>query len=233
MISRSARCPGVNGSTGPRSSASASAPTSSATTRSGPGTTSIPIQGDWRGPIFEGYLILAGWAAVTSQRDARADGRRQHVPEPGADGEDGDDARPHEQRAGDPRHRRRLVRARARGLRDRVRVGLRRAARPGSTRRSSSCATMLRDGPATARGPRYHAASVRNDPPPIQTRLPILIGGDGEKKTLATVARYADVVEHRRRHRVRPAQGRGPPALVRDGSDATSPRSSGRSAWAW
>ena len=26
-----------------------------------------PIQGDWRGPIFEGYLILAGWAAVTSR----------------------------------------------------------------------------------------------------------------------------------------------------------------------
>ena len=25
-----------------------------------------PIQGDWRGPIFEGYMILAGWAAVTS-----------------------------------------------------------------------------------------------------------------------------------------------------------------------
>ncbi len=51
---------------------------------------------------------------------------------------------------------------------------------------------MLRDGTAPARGPRYHAASVRNDPPPIQPRLPILIGGDGEKKTLATVARYAD-----------------------------------------
>ena len=26
-----------------------------------------PIQGDWRGPIFEGYLTLAGWAAVTSR----------------------------------------------------------------------------------------------------------------------------------------------------------------------
>src|SRR5439155_1300847 len=26
-----------------------------------------PIQGDWRGPIFEGYLTLTGWAAVTSR----------------------------------------------------------------------------------------------------------------------------------------------------------------------
>jgi len=26
-----------------------------------------PIQGDWRGPIFEGYLTLTGWACVTSR----------------------------------------------------------------------------------------------------------------------------------------------------------------------
>ena len=38
----------------------------------------------------------------------------------------------------------------------------------------------------------YHAKGVRNDPPPIQAHLPILIGGNGEQKTLATVARYAD-----------------------------------------
>jgi alkanesulfonate monooxygenase SsuD/methylene tetrahydromethanopterin reductase-like flavin-dependent oxidoreductase (luciferase family) len=51
---------------------------------------------------------------------------------------------------------------------------------------------MLRDGMATARGKRYHAVDVRNDPAPLQPRLPILIGGGGEKKTLQTVARYAD-----------------------------------------
>ncbi len=38
----------------------------------------------------------------------------------------------------------------------------------------------------------YAARSVRNEPPPIQRRLPILIGGAGERKTLATVARFAD-----------------------------------------
>jgi F420-dependent oxidoreductase-like protein len=53
-------------------------------------------------------------------------------------------------------------------------------------------AQMLRDGQGTARGRFYHATNVRNDPPPVQRRLPILIGGDGEKKTLHTVAKYAD-----------------------------------------
>jgi alkanesulfonate monooxygenase SsuD/methylene tetrahydromethanopterin reductase-like flavin-dependent oxidoreductase (luciferase family) len=51
---------------------------------------------------------------------------------------------------------------------------------------------MLRSPTATARGGRYHAVDVRNDPPPIQARLPILIGGSGERKTLRTIARFAD-----------------------------------------
>jgi alkanesulfonate monooxygenase SsuD/methylene tetrahydromethanopterin reductase-like flavin-dependent oxidoreductase (luciferase family) len=51
---------------------------------------------------------------------------------------------------------------------------------------------MLRRGEATARGEHYHAVGARNDPPPLQERLPILIGGVGEKKTLRTVARFGD-----------------------------------------
>ncbi len=51
---------------------------------------------------------------------------------------------------------------------------------------------MLRSPSATARGDRYHATDVRNDPPPLQAHLPILIGGSGEQKTLRTIARFAD-----------------------------------------
>jgi alkanesulfonate monooxygenase SsuD/methylene tetrahydromethanopterin reductase-like flavin-dependent oxidoreductase (luciferase family) len=40
----------------------------------------------------------------------------------------------------------------------------------------------------------YHAHEVRNDPPPVQSKLPIVVGGGGEKKTLRIVARYADAM---------------------------------------
>jgi len=51
---------------------------------------------------------------------------------------------------------------------------------------------MLRGEAPTAAGGRYHAHEVRNDPPPIQAALPLLIGGGGEQVTLKLVARYAD-----------------------------------------
>jgi alkanesulfonate monooxygenase SsuD/methylene tetrahydromethanopterin reductase-like flavin-dependent oxidoreductase (luciferase family) len=38
----------------------------------------------------------------------------------------------------------------------------------------------------------YQARSVRNDPPPIQERMQLLVGGGGERRTLRIVARYAD-----------------------------------------
>jgi alkanesulfonate monooxygenase SsuD/methylene tetrahydromethanopterin reductase-like flavin-dependent oxidoreductase (luciferase family) len=51
---------------------------------------------------------------------------------------------------------------------------------------------MLRGETPTASGPRYHARSVRNDPLPLQERLPLLIGGGGEHVTLKLVAKYGD-----------------------------------------
>ena len=42
-------------------------------------------------------------------------------------------------------------------------------------------------------GGRYSFDHLRHQPQPLQPRLPIMIGGSGEKKTLRTVARYADM----------------------------------------
>jgi alkanesulfonate monooxygenase SsuD/methylene tetrahydromethanopterin reductase-like flavin-dependent oxidoreductase (luciferase family) len=51
---------------------------------------------------------------------------------------------------------------------------------------------MLDGAQPTATGPRYAATDVRNDPPPIQAHVPILIGGSGREVTLKLVARYGD-----------------------------------------
>ena len=51
---------------------------------------------------------------------------------------------------------------------------------------------MLHGEEPTAEGPRYAARKVRNDPMPIQERLPLLIGGGGEQVTLKLVAKYGD-----------------------------------------
>ena len=63
--------------------------------------------------------------------------------------------------------------------------------------RGAECAAIMRamlDGtPYTAEGGRYRTDAVRNDPPPVQAHLPILIGGGGKKVTLKLVAKYADM----------------------------------------
>lgn len=45
----------------------------------------------------------------------------------------------------------------------------------------------------SAPGGRYQFDDLRHNPLPVQPHMPIMIGGSGEKKTLRTVARYADM----------------------------------------
>ena len=150
-----------------------------------------PIQGDWRGPIFEGYMTLAGWAAVTRRATLGLMVGANTFRNPA------------------------LVVKTVTAL-DHMSAGRAILGIGGAWFETEHKAfgidfgsgfgerldwldeavplmrDMLRNGEGTARGPRYKARSVRNDPPPVQDRLPILIGGSGERKTLQTVARYAD-----------------------------------------
>ena len=51
---------------------------------------------------------------------------------------------------------------------------------------------MLHGEEPTLDGRYYHVDHARNDPPPVQKRLPLLVGGQGPKVTLRLVAKYAD-----------------------------------------
>jgi len=52
---------------------------------------------------------------------------------------------------------------------------------------------MLDGRTVTQEGRWVSGRDLRNDPPPLQARLPLVIGGSGEKRTLRIVARDADV----------------------------------------
>jgi alkanesulfonate monooxygenase SsuD/methylene tetrahydromethanopterin reductase-like flavin-dependent oxidoreductase (luciferase family) len=150
-----------------------------------------PIQGDWRGPIFEGYLTLAGWAGVTERVTlglmvganpfrnpalvAKMVTTLDHICGGRAILGIGGAwfGREHEAYGIDF----------GSGFGERL---------DWLDEAVDLMHQMLRGGEGSARGPRYHAERVRNDPPPLQEHLPILIGGSGERKTLRTVARYAD-----------------------------------------
>jgi F420-dependent oxidoreductase-like protein len=52
--------------------------------------------------------------------------------------------------------------------------------------------TMLREERTTFEGTHYRVVDAPCEPKPLQQPLPFLIGGGGEKRTLAIAARYAD-----------------------------------------
>lgn len=149
-----------------------------------------PIVGSHEGPIFEGWMTLAAWAALTERiRIGLMVG-----------------ANPFRNPA--------LVAKMATALdhisggrailgigaawfaREHKAFGFEFGASPGERLRWLDEAVRIMRGMLHGEQPsgeRYYATSeVRNDPPPIQKHLPILVGGGGERKTLRIVAKYAD-----------------------------------------
>jgi alkanesulfonate monooxygenase SsuD/methylene tetrahydromethanopterin reductase-like flavin-dependent oxidoreductase (luciferase family) len=59
---------------------------------------------------------------------------------------------------------------------------------------AATVARGLLDGATVTHDGRWiRAAAMRNDPPPLQPRMPLLIAGNGEKRALRIVARFADI----------------------------------------
>jgi alkanesulfonate monooxygenase SsuD/methylene tetrahydromethanopterin reductase-like flavin-dependent oxidoreductase (luciferase family) len=150
-----------------------------------------PIRGDERGPSFEGYLTLAGWAGLTERVTLGHMVTANPLRNPAMVAK--------ALTTLDHMSNGRIVLGIGAGwnVAEFEAFGL----EPGATMGEridwlDEAVELMRamfDGrQASARGPHYLARSVRNDPPPIQPRLPILIGGKGKQKTLRTVARFAD-----------------------------------------
>jgi alkanesulfonate monooxygenase SsuD/methylene tetrahydromethanopterin reductase-like flavin-dependent oxidoreductase (luciferase family) len=149
-----------------------------------------PIVGSHEGPIFEGWLTLAAWAEATERAQiglmvgantfrnpalvAKMASTLDHISAGRAVLGIGGAWFETEHRAyglefgGSPGERLRWLEEAVKIMR-----GMLRGERPS--------------------GERYYSAhEVRNDPAPVQDRLPIVIGGGGERRTLRIVARYGD-----------------------------------------
>jgi alkanesulfonate monooxygenase SsuD/methylene tetrahydromethanopterin reductase-like flavin-dependent oxidoreductase (luciferase family) len=150
-----------------------------------------PIVGSDRGPILEGYLTLAGWAQATSRirlglmvganpfRNPALVAKMVTTLDHISNG------------------RMYLGIGSAWFETEHVAFGLDFGESPGERLRWLAEALpvmrgMLHGETPTAAGRYYHMKDVRNDPPPVQAQLPLLIGGGGEKVTLKLVARYGD-----------------------------------------
>jgi alkanesulfonate monooxygenase SsuD/methylene tetrahydromethanopterin reductase-like flavin-dependent oxidoreductase (luciferase family) len=149
-----------------------------------------PIVGSHEGPILEGWLTLAAWAEATERARiglmvgantfrnpalvAKMATTLDHISRGRAILGIGGAWFETEHRA----------------------YGLRFGGSPGERLRwLEEAARIMRgmlDGETPSGERFYEVSQVRNDPPPVQERLPLLIGGGGERKTLRIVARYAD-----------------------------------------
>ncbi|MDP8904674.1 MAG: LLM class flavin-dependent oxidoreductase [Chloroflexota bacterium] len=150
-----------------------------------------PIVGSDRGPIFEGYLTLAAWAQATERTTTGLMVGANPFRNPALTAKM---ATTLDHISGGRAY---LGIGAAWFETEHRAFGLEFGSSPGERLRWLAEALpvmrgMLRGEEPSAAGPRYRVERVRNDPPPVQQPMPLLVGGGGEKVTLRLVARYAD-----------------------------------------
>jgi alkanesulfonate monooxygenase SsuD/methylene tetrahydromethanopterin reductase-like flavin-dependent oxidoreductase (luciferase family) len=149
-----------------------------------------PIVGDHEGPIFDGYLTLAAWAEATERvtvglmvgantfRNPAVVAKMATTLDHISNG------------------RAILGIGGAWFETEHVGLGIEFGGSPGERLRWLDEAVQIMrgmlDGVRPSGSEFYTARDALNLPAPVQARLPILVGGGGERRTLRTVAKYAD-----------------------------------------
>jgi len=150
-----------------------------------------PINGATDGPIFEGYLTVAGWAAVTSRIPIGLMVTANTFRNPALVAKM---ATTLDHMSGG---RMVLGLGSAWFEEEHTAYGIEFGPWVGARLDWMDEAAMIIRGMLDGTRPSgrrfYDMKAVVNEPRPVQAHLPLLIGGGGEKKTLATVARYADI----------------------------------------
>jgi alkanesulfonate monooxygenase SsuD/methylene tetrahydromethanopterin reductase-like flavin-dependent oxidoreductase (luciferase family) len=150
----------------------------------------VPLDGDPKGPMFEAWELLAAWGALTTRvrLGTLVTGNTYRHPPVLA------------KMVATLDHitngRAILGLGAAWHAEEHAMYGLRFPSVGGRLARMDEAARVLRlllDQPvASFTGKHYVLKDAVAEPKPVQKRLPILIGGGGEQKTLRTVAKYAD-----------------------------------------
>jgi alkanesulfonate monooxygenase SsuD/methylene tetrahydromethanopterin reductase-like flavin-dependent oxidoreductase (luciferase family) len=149
-----------------------------------------PIVGDHEGPIFDGYMLLSAWAEVTERatiglmvgantfRNPAVVTKMITTLDHVSDG------------------RAVLGIGGAWFETEHTGLGIEFGGSPGERLRWLDEAVRIMrgmlDGERPSGSKYYSASDALNLPPPVQARLPILVGGGGVRRTLRTVATYAD-----------------------------------------